>query len=627
MKRLIFFILISLSGIPVLHAQNITVYKWWDPALNSFPVIEGQGWPKQLLHSYNRLPEKAEDHVRPVVWDKSLQSSGLVIRFRTNASEIQVRYKVKDEISFLHMPATGVSGVDLYALDKNGKWEWDGAESYTFGDTIIYIFNAIRPSYNRIYYLYLPLYNKINWFEIGVSEEAKLTPLPVRNQKPIVVYGTSIAQGGVASRPGMAWPAILGRKLNTPVINLGFSSNGLLEKSVLDLISEIDAKIYILDCFPNMYNLPKEEVRSRIIQAIKLLNEKRPNAPILLTEHADANIGMMDTILNKAFNRINRISQDVFNEMKTDGVKNIYYLPSNQIGLNIESTVDGQHPNDLGMTLYADAYVKCLEDIFQIPDIKQDNVSSSLNATSLTHSQWKGFKRTDFELQGRHCIVVSPKKPLPNMPWIWRTEFFGAFAQADSMLAARGYHVVYIDIVDMYGASVSQKYMDIFYAYLTKKEGLSSKSVLEGFSRGGLSALNWAIRHPDKVSSIYLDAPVCDLRSWPGGRGMYSYSHNDWIKLKQAYGFTNNEEAFNYKNSPLDNLEPLAKYKIPIISVCGAKDTLVPMSLNSGLLKYKYEKLGGKMKVIVKQDIYHHPHSLEDPRPIIEFIMKSRVDS
>jgi pimeloyl-ACP methyl ester carboxylesterase len=166
--------------------------------------------------------------------------------------------------------------------------------------------------------------------------------------------------------------------------------------------------------------------------------------------------------------------------------------------------------------------------------------------------------------------------------------------------------------------------MDAFYDHLTQERHLAAKAVLEGFSRGGLFALNWAARHPDRVASLYLDAPVCDIKSWPGGRGKGQGSPADWERCKAAYGFTSDEQATAYRLNPVDHLEPLAKAKIPILSVCGDADRVVPYAENSGLLAERYPKLGGQIKVILKPGVDHHPHSLVDPTPIVSFILAHR---
>ncbi len=242
----------------------------------------------------------------------------------------------------------------------------------------------------------------------------------------------------------------------------------------------------------------------------------------------------------------------------------------------------------------------------------------SLNADTT----WKGFRAKTLTISGRNALIVYPQKSAKGNPWIWRTEFFGHEPQADSVLLTKGFHVVYIDVQNMYGAPKAVQLMADFYEYLTREEHLNKKTVLEGFSRGGLFALNWAEKNPDKTSCLYLDAPVCDFKSWPGtNRGF----DNDWTLLKEVYDFHSDEEALRYPSNPVDNLQPLASYKVPILSVCGTADTIVPIKDNSGLLKTRYEALGGKMTIIEKKGVGHHPHSLKDPSPIVSFILKNRL--
>jgi len=239
---------------------------------------------------------------------------------------------------------------------------------------------------------------------------------------------------------------------------------------------------------------------------------------------------------------------------------------------------------------------------------------------ALKDTLWKGFKRLDFVVADRKCVLVSPQVDAPGKPWIWRTEFFGNEPHADSALLTRGYYLAYINMQDMYGAPVAMDLMDQFYTYLIQNYHLNKKTVLEGFSRGGLFAFNWAALHPDKVATIYGDAPVCDFKSWPGGKGRRPSSAKDWQKLLKVYGFTE-EQALAYKLNPVDNLASLAKAHIPIIIVCGDADTVVPVDENAFLVEKHYKELGGEIKVIVKPGADHHPHSLKDPTPIVGFIL------
>ena len=217
-------------------------------------------------------------------------------------------------------------------------------------------------------------------------------------------------------------------------------------------------------------------------------------------------------------------------------------------------------------------------------------------------SQWSGYERLDFEVDGRAALLVRPKAPAPGAPWIWRTEFFGHEPQGDIALLGRGFHVAYVDVQNMYGAPVAMKHMDQFYAHVTRAYGLSPKPVLEGFSRGGLFAFNWA----------------CDFKSWPGGKGVGPGSPGDWQALLKVYGFTE-QQALPYDKNPVDNLAPLAKAHLPILAIIGDADEVVPVSENINLVETRYQALGGKIRVIRKPGGKHHPHSLADPAPIVDF--------
>jgi lysophospholipase L1-like esterase len=343
--------------------------KWQNPEEARFPVVAGQGWHKGLQHFYDRLPAKAEKSVRKPVWRLSQETAGLMIRFRTKASDIYVRYAVGGKLNKPHMPTTGVSGVDLYALNKDGGWQWDGEWSggFNFGDTVKYHFSSLPHKYTKEYHLYLPLYNSVKWLKIGVPDSSKLTLLPVSPNKPIVVYGTSIAQGGVASRPGMAWTAILGRKLHRPLINLGFSGNGRLEKPVVDLLTELNPEIYVIDCLPNMTRFPDSTIRKRLTNTIRTLRKEKPDIPVLVVEDPHEIKGFLDQKIYGESARVNKVAEHVFAKLKASGEQNIYLLTSDEIGLNIESTVAGLHPNDYGMKLYAQAYAKIIRKILHEP--------------------------------------------------------------------------------------------------------------------------------------------------------------------------------------------------------------------------------------------------------------------
>lgn len=238
-----------------------------------------------------------------------------------------------------------------------------------------------------------------------------------------------------------------------------------------------------------------------------------------------------------------------------------------------------------------------------------------------TAEEWNGFEKRPFEIDGHKGFVIVPQTVTATRPWIWRTEFFGHEPQADLALLGYGFHVAYVDVQNLYGSPAAIKIMDAMYSRVTSEFGLSPKVVLEGFSRGGLFTLNWAAENPDKVACIYNDAPVCDFKSWPGGKGKSKGSPADWERLKSVFGFQNDEEALAYKRNPVDNLKPLARSKIPLLHVCGETDDVVPIDENTRIVEQRYKQLGGPILVIAKPNCNHHPHSLQDPTRIVNFVL------
>ena len=241
--------------------------------------------------------------------------------------------------------------------------------------------------------------------------------------------------------------------------------------------------------------------------------------------------------------------------------------------------------------------------------------------TNPVRNNWNSFEIIEFKFNGYDAKIVFPNKANSAKNWIWRTQFWAHEPQTDIALLNQGFHVVYVDVVDLYGNKVAVSRLSDFYTFLIKNFGLNKKTVLEGMSRGGLDAFNWASENPNKVFCMYVDAPVCDIKSWPGGLGKGQGSKNDWEKCLKAYDLTE-LSVEDFKGIPMNTCIKLAKAKIPIISVCGDADTVVPFEENSQKLAEIYRAAGGKMELIVKKGIGHHPHSLKDPKPIVDFILK-----
>jgi len=355
--------LLLVIGSHLVSAQKEPAHIW-HTVTDSVAQFEGQGWQNIGI---GRLPSRAEHKVRKAVWNLSGHTAGLGVRFETDSDHIVIRYQVDGDLDMHHMPATAVSGVDLY-VKSDSKWLWARGKT-SFQETVQYNFSLDSLSDDpHEHKLLFPLYNNLKNLKIGVKDGSSFRFLPLRQENPVVVYGTSIAQGACASRPGMAWTNILSRKLDYPIVNLGFSGNGRLEPEMIDLISEIDASVFVLDCLPNLTpteERTKEEIQKRIIGSVASLREKHPQTPILLVQHAGYSDGLVDAERRNIYETLNSWMSESYSSLKKEDYKNLYLLTKDEIGLSNDAFVDGTHPTDLGMQQYADAYAKKLMPIIE----------------------------------------------------------------------------------------------------------------------------------------------------------------------------------------------------------------------------------------------------------------------
>lgn len=350
-----------------LNAQQRERLVWYDPSTAPFHAIHNQLWGEcDFASRYDRLPAKAQRIVREEVWHLSKSAAGLKLVFDTDASAITVRYVVsRKRYAKDHFPATGVSGVDLFTFDADGKWAWVNG-TYDFKDTITYTFLDLGfdggvTTGIRNYHLYLPLFNAVEWLEIGVSPNHSFRFVPPSEEKPIVVYGTSIAQGACASRAGMAWTNLLERAMHAPVVNLGFAGNGRLDQEVVDLLVESEARIFVLDCLPN---LGRAAIRSKIDYAVSAIRSRHPHTPIILSEHSGYLERGASPRRASGIRAINEESWNEYRALEAHGVTGLYYLRNEDFGLDFNDSVDGIHPTDGGMLKYAKAYEKLVKAIW-----------------------------------------------------------------------------------------------------------------------------------------------------------------------------------------------------------------------------------------------------------------------
>ena len=322
--------------------------------------VEGKGWDSGQTEKYfDRLPSRAKGEVRAAVWSLSRHSAGMSVRFSTDADQIWVDYKLtSSKLALPHMPATGVSGIDLYGRDTAGQWRWVAVNRPATQTIKSKLIGNLLPG-KRDYMAYLPLYNGVEYLKFGVPSGATFETIAPRAEKPIVFYGTSITHGACASRPGMPHPAILGRRFDRPVINLGFSGNGKMETAVGKYLCELDPCVYVIDCLPNMVG---NEVAARAEPLVLQLREARPNTPILLVEDRTYANAEFVRGSNTRHNESRAALRAAYDKLVKAGMKQIGYLRGELLlGEDRDDTTDGSHPSDLGFFRHADAMEVALQ--------------------------------------------------------------------------------------------------------------------------------------------------------------------------------------------------------------------------------------------------------------------------
>lgn len=324
--------------------------------------IEGRGWDDaDLGHRWDRLPARAEAMVRGPVWTLSHHTAGFAIPFECDSPKIQARWTSRTPfLDMDHMTNTGEAGLDLYAMDGD-TLRWCGVGRAPRDPSNEKELVPCAPEGMTQYMLYLPLYNGIETLELGIEPGSTIRSLPHRDTRPICFYGTSITQGGCASRPGMAYPSILGRRLNRETINLGFSGNGRMDLEVADLMADIDAEIFVLDCFANM-NI--ELVNANMLEFIRRLRASHPNTPIVIIEMAVYQDYWFNADRRAEIDEENALTRAYYEQLVEEGMTGLIYLESaGMIGDDSAGTVDGIHSTDLGFVRMADSLEPVLREL------------------------------------------------------------------------------------------------------------------------------------------------------------------------------------------------------------------------------------------------------------------------
>lgn len=332
-----------------------------------------KGWDNTLT-PFTRIPATLKDSVRETLWDRAKNSAGIGIRFATNSHCVAVRYNLMSNFHMAHMADTGIKGTDLYILDDDGTWRFVNCNrpyrDYSYKgegprkDSIqskVYI-DRLDGRWHE-YMIYLPLYDGINWMEIGIEPSAQITQPKVnspRREKKLVFYGTSIMHGGCASRTGMVATSILQRDLDVECVNLGFSGEGKMDSCMaraMAAIPHVDA--YILDPIPNCTKLMCDTVTYGFV---KTLRDLRPEVPIFMVEGQEYSYERYSGFYSQYLPEKNAEYRKNYLRLKAENPRNLYYIDRRDLyGPDCEGTVDGIHLTDLGFYFYAQKLKPYLE--------------------------------------------------------------------------------------------------------------------------------------------------------------------------------------------------------------------------------------------------------------------------
>ncbi|MEY4940295.1 MAG: hypothetical protein RIQ93_2030 [Verrucomicrobiota bacterium] len=316
-------------------------------------LVEGKAWA-ETGHAFDRLPKTAQSAVPPTTWSSAQDSAGLRLRFVSDAVDLRARWRPRQpsQPASPQKEATSASGLDLYVWDAD-RWQFLGAGPHSVAGHESPLVAGLKPGPQREFLLHLPLNHGIESIELGLPAGSTLEPAPdrYRGRRPLAFYGGSIVQGASASRPGIAYPALLGRTLNWPTLNLGFNTGAKAEPPTAQLLAEIDPLAYVIDC---LAELEPPAVAERVAAFVKIVRGKHPHTAILLVEEINyPSTALVDARRTKVVSS-NGALRKLFNELKAAGDSRLYYVPAELLlGSDGEDTVDGLHPNDLGFSRIA----------------------------------------------------------------------------------------------------------------------------------------------------------------------------------------------------------------------------------------------------------------------------------
>ena len=358
--RIIFTVLSAFALLGAVNAQEAKKVVYYDAS--AFPIY-GKAI-ENTSATYERLPASLEGVIRKPVWDLAHHSAGISVRFRSNSPFIRLRWESFGLHTMNHMTDTGTRGLDLYSQDPvNGKWRFvkraRPSKEIVNDQLVIDNMDPVM----REYIVYLSLYEGVKKIEIGIDEGSVIEQPALdspRKGSPIVMYGTSILQGGCANRPGMAFTNIISRELDREVVNLGFSGNALLDYEIAELMAQVkDPSLFVLDNVPNCKH---EVIDERQEKFFRILRDAHPDVPVVFIENPNYPHLVFDKVTAANVAARNASMKAVYEKLEKEGEKKIYYIKGDKmLGTDGEATVDGTHFTDLGMVRYTEYVLPTLK--------------------------------------------------------------------------------------------------------------------------------------------------------------------------------------------------------------------------------------------------------------------------
>lgn len=343
-----------------------------EPAMRFVDAAElriiNKGW-ENTFETYTRLPLSMKDSIRPDLWARCLNSAGIAVRFRTNATRIAARYNLHTNFHMAHMADTGIKGTDLYILDEDGiHWHYVNTCRPTKDSIQHKVYVEHMDSTWKECMIYLPLYDGVNWLEVGVDSTAEILLPEVNNpvrEKKVVCYGTSILHGGCASRTGMCPTSIMQRELNMEFVNLGTSGEGKMVYAMARAMAKIEnVAAYVIDPVPNC---TKDMCDTLTYNFVRILRDAHPDVPIIMVEGLIYPYARYDSFFREYLPQKNVLFRKGYEQLLAERPEGLYYITS--AGLTArweEGTVDGIHSTDLGFRAYADIVEAVLREALKL---------------------------------------------------------------------------------------------------------------------------------------------------------------------------------------------------------------------------------------------------------------------